>query len=185
MKKEIEKELYSIPENLPLLPLRDIVVFPYMVLPLFVSRERSVKALEEALSKNRLIFLVAQKNVSEEEPLSKDLYRFGTVALIMRMLKLPDGKIKILVQGLSRASMLEIHQTSPYFLAKVKNILDPFITEVTLETEALMRNIRDQLERIISYGKLLSPDLMFAIESVDDPGRLADLIASNLELPVE
>jgi ATP-dependent Lon protease len=185
MRKETEKDLFSIPENLPLLPIRDVVVFPYMVLPLFVSREKSVKALEEALSKNRLIFLVAQKNVSEEEPHAKDLYRFGTVALIMRMLKLPEGKIKILVQGLSRASMQEIYQSSPHFLAKVKNILDPFITEVTLETEALMRNIRDQLERIISYGKILSPDLMFAIESVDDPGRLADLIASNLELPVE
>ena len=97
MRKETEKDPYSIPETLPLLPLRDIVVFPYMVLPLFVSREKSVKALEEALSKNRLIYLVAQKNVTEEEPLSRDLCRFGTVGLIMRMLKLPDGKIKVLV----------------------------------------------------------------------------------------
>ena len=185
MKKQTDKDLLSIPEILPLLPIRDVVVFPYMVLPLFVSREKSIKALEEALAKNRLIYLVAQKNVSEEEPSPKDFYAFGTVALIMRMLKLPDARIKILVQGLSRASTKQIVQSAPHFLVRVENILDPFITEVTLETEALMRNIRDQLERIISYGKLLSPDLMFAVESVDDPGRLADLIASNLDLPVE
>jgi len=185
MKKELEKDLLSLPETLPLLPVRDIVVFPYMVLPLFVSREKSIKALEEALSKDRLIFLVAQQNLSEEEPSLKDLYRVGTVALIMKMLKLPDGKIKILIQGLSKASLKEALQTAPYFLVRVENIKDPFITEITLETEALMRNVREQLERIVSYGKLLSPDLMFIIESVDDPGRLADLVASNLDLTVE
>src|SRR5512136_2019073 len=185
MKKEPEKDLFSLPETLPLLPIRDIVVFPYMVLPLFVSREKSIKSLEEALSNDRLIFLAAQKNVSEEDPSMKDLYRMGTVALVMRMLKLPDGKTKILVQGLSKAAIKETIQTSPYFLVKVENIKDPFITEITLETEALMRNVREQLERIVSYGKMLSPDLMFILESVDDPGRLADLVASNLDLTVE
>jgi ATP-dependent Lon protease len=103
----------------------------------------------------------------------------------MRMLKLPDGKIKILVQGLSKASIKEILQTTPYILVRVENIKDPFITEITLETEALMRNVREQLDRIVSYGKLISPDLMFVLESVDDPGRLADLVASNLDLTVE
>jgi len=185
MKKEREKDLLSIPETLPLLPVRDIVVFPYMVVPLFVNREKSVKSLEESIAKDRLIFLAAQKNLSEEDPSPKDLYRVGTVALVMRMLKLPDGKIKILVQGISKASMKEVLQTSPYFLVKVEAIKEPFITEITLETEALMRNVREELDRIGSYGKLLSPDLMFALESVDDPGRLADLVASNLDLPVE
>jgi ATP-dependent Lon protease len=103
----------------------------------------------------------------------------------MKMLKLPDGKVKILIQGLSKASIKETLQTTPYLLVKIENIKDPFITEITLETEALMRNVREQLERIVSYGKLLSPDLMFVLESVDDPGRLADLVASNLELTVE
>jgi ATP-dependent Lon protease len=103
----------------------------------------------------------------------------------MKMLKLPDGKVKILVQGLSKASTKEILQTNPYLLVRVENIKDPFVTEITLETEALMRNVREQLERIVSYGKLLSPDLMFILESVDDPGRLADLVASNLDLTVE
>ncbi len=185
MKKGPEKDLLSLPETLPLLPVRDIVVFPYMVIPLFVSREKSIKSLEEALSKDRLIFLVAQRKLSEEDPASKDLYKVGTVSVIMKMLKLPDGKVKILVQGLSKASVKETLQTSPYFLVKVENIKDPFLTEITLETEALMRNVREQLERISSYGKLLSPDLMFVLESVDDPGRLADLVASNLDLTVE
>jgi len=185
MKKGPEKDLLSLPETLPLLPIRDIVVFPYMVLPLFVSREKSIKSLEEALTKDRLIFLVTQKKVTEEDPSPKDLYRMGTVAVVMKMLKLPDGKVKILVQGLSKASIKETLQTAPYLLVKVENIKDPFVTEITLETEALMRNVREQLERIVSYGKLLSPDLMFILESVDDPGRLADLVASNLDLTVE
>lgn len=185
MKKGPEKDLLSLPETLPLLPVRDIVVFPYMVLPLFVSREKSIKSLEEALSKDRLIFLVTQKKLSEEDPSPKDLYRVGTVAVVMKMLKLPDGKVKILVQGLSKASIKDILQTTPYLFVRVENIKDPFVTEITLETEALMRNVKEQLERIVSYGKLLSPDLMFILESVDDPGRLADLVASNLDLTVE
>jgi ATP-dependent Lon protease len=185
MEKEPEKDLFSLPDTLPLLPVRDIVVFPYMVLPLFVSREKSIKSLEEALAKDRLIFLVAQKNVAEEDPSAKDLYRVGTVALVMRMLKLPDGKTKILIQGLSKAMIKETLQTSPHLLVRVENIRDPFLTEITVEIEALMRNVREQLERIVSYGRILPPDLMFVLESVDDPGRLADLVASNLELTVE
>src|SRR4030042_4787828 len=151
MKKETEKDLFSLPQMLPLLPVKDIVIFPYMVLPLSVSREKSIKALEEALSKDRLIFLVAQKNLSEEDPSMKDLYRVGTVALIMKMLKLPDGKIKILVQGLSKASVKETLQTTPYLLVRVEIIKDPFVTEITLETEALTRSVREQVERIVSY----------------------------------
>lgn len=185
MKREREKDFLSPPEKLPLLPVRDVVVFPYMILPLFVSREKSIKSLEEALSKDRLIFLVSQKTLTEEEPTVKDLYRVGTVALVMKMLKLPDGKIKILIQGLSKATLKEMLQVTPYLLARVENIKDPFLTEITLEIEALMRSVREQLERIASYGKFISPDLMFVLESVDDPGRLADLVASNLELPVD
>ncbi len=185
MKRDREKDLLSPPEKLPLLPIRDAVVFPYMVLPLFISREKSIKSLEEALAKDRLIFLVSQKNLSEEEPAIKDLYRVGTVALVMKMLKLPDGKIKILIQGLSKATIKEILQVTPYLLVRIENIKDPFLTEITLEIEALMRSVREQLERIASYGKFISPDLMFVLESVDDPGRLADLVASNLELSVE
>ena len=185
MQKEFEKDLFSLPDTLPLLPVKDIVIFPYMVLPLFITREKSIKSLEAALSKDRLIFLVAQKEIADEDPSPEDLYPIGTVALVMKMLKLPDEKIKILVQGLSKASVKEIVKTTPYFIVKIENIKDPFATEITLETEALMRNIKEQLERIVSYGKILSPDLMFILDSVDDPGRLADLVASNLDLTVE
>ncbi|MCX8117037.1 MAG: endopeptidase La [Desulfobacterota bacterium] len=185
MKKNRDKDPITPPDKLPLLPVRDVVVFPYMILPLFINRERSIKSLEEALAKDRLIFLVSQKNPSEDEPTLKDLYRVGTIALVMKMLKLPDGKIKILVQGLSKATLKEMVQVTPYLIAKVENITDPFITEITLEIEALMRSVREQLERIASYGRFISPDLMFVLEGVDDPGRLADLVASNLELPVE
>ncbi len=185
MKKETEKDLFSLPTILPLLPVKDIVVFPYMILPLFVTREKSIKSLEDALSKDKLIFLVAQKRPEQDDPSIKDLYRMGTVSLIMKMLKLPDGKIKILVQGLSKAIIKETIQNNPYPIVKIENIKDPFITEITLEAEALMRNVREQLERILSYGKALSPELMFIMEGVDDPGRLADLVASNLDLPVE
>ncbi len=185
MIKEPEKELLSIPETLPLLPVKDIVVFPYMVLPLFVSREKSVKSLEEALSKDRMIFLVAQKNPTEDDPSIEDLYGVGTVAIVMRMLKLPEDKTKILVQGLSKASIKETIHTEPFYRVRVETIKDPFLTEITLETEAIMRTVREQLERIASYGKFVSPDLMFVLEGVDDPGRLADLVASNLDLTVE
>jgi ATP-dependent Lon protease len=185
MQTEPERDLFSLPDTLPLLPVTDIVVFPYMVLPLFITREKSVKSLEAALAKDRLIFLAAQKKLSEEDPAIEDLYHIGTVALVMRMLKLPDEKIKILVQGISKASIREVLQKSPYFSVRIENIKDPFATEITLETEALMRNIKEQLERIVSYGKILPPDLMFILESVDDPGRLADLVASNLDLTVE
>ncbi|HXX35915.1 MAG TPA: LON peptidase substrate-binding domain-containing protein [Thermodesulfobacteriota bacterium] len=116
MKKAPERDLLSLPEALPLLPIRDIVVFPYMVLPLFVNREKSIKSLEEALSRDRLIFLVAQKKPSEEDPSPKDLYRVGTVAVVMKMLKLPDGKVKILVQGLSKASIKETSRRHPTLL---------------------------------------------------------------------
>jgi ATP-dependent Lon protease len=185
MQTEPERDLFSLPDTLPLLPVTDIVVFPYMVLPLFITRDKSVKSLEAALAKDRLIFLAAQKKLSEEDPAIEDLYHIGTVALVMRMLKLPDEKIKILVQGISKASIREVLQKSPYFSVRIENIKDPFATEITLETEALMRNIKEQLERIVSYGKILPPDLMFILESVDDPGRLADLVASNLDLTVE
>lgn len=186
MKKDREKDFLSPPEKLPLLPVRDIVVFPYMILPLFISQEKSIKSLEEALARDRLIFLVSQKNVSsDEEPTLKDLYRVGTVGLVMKMLRLPDGKIKILAQGLSKAVIKEVVQATPYIQVRIEHIKDPFITEITLETEALMRSVREQLERIASYGKFISPDLMFVLESIDEPGRLADLVASNLELPVE
>src|SRR5215210_7654356 len=127
----------QIPSELPVLPLRDIVIYPFMIVPLFVSRDRSIKAVDEALSQNRMILLVSQKDVDKEEPTQEDLYKVGTVAVIMRMLKLPDGRIRILIQGLSRAEVDSVSVGSDYIKAKVTPINEPMIVSNTLEVEAL------------------------------------------------
>ncbi|MHB8173290.1 MAG: LON peptidase substrate-binding domain-containing protein, partial [Nitrospirota bacterium] len=180
-----EEQQVEIPDKLPLLPIRDIVIFPYMILPLFVGRDMSIKAIDDALSGNRLILLVAQKDLNTENPEPKDLYPTGTVGMIMRMLKLPDGRVKILVQGMSKAIIKDYVQTDPYFLVNIDKIVEPKEPKLTLEVEALMRNVKEQLEKMISLGKMLLPDIMVIVENIDDPGKLADLVASNLGLKVE
>jgi len=174
----------EIPKKLPLLPIRDIVVFPYMVLPLFVGREMSIKAIEVALESNRMIFLTSQKDINIENPSPSDLYSVGTVGVIMRMLKLPDGRIKILVQGVSRAKTVKFLQKEPFYQVEIKTFPDVPLT-VDLETEALMRNVKEQIERLVSFGKVILPDIMVVIENVDDPGKLADLAIANMGLKVE
>jgi len=174
----------EIPKKLPLLPIRDIVVFPYMVLPLFVGREMSIKAIEVALESNRMIFLTSQKDINIENPSPSDLYSVGTVGVIMRMLKLPDGRIKILVQGVSRARTVKFLQKEPFYQVEIKTFPDVPLT-VDLETEALMRNVKEQIERLVSFGKVILPDIMVVIENVDDPGKLADLAIANMGLKVE
>ena len=177
-----EDDSLTIPEVLPLLPVRDIVIFPYMIVPLFVGREKSIKAVDEALSKDRLIFLTTQKDISKEEPEAEDLYTFGTVGMIMRMLKLPDGRVKVLVQGLSRAKINTFLQTKPYFSVDNTKVKFEQTKDVSIETEALMRNVRDLLEKLSSLGKVVFPEIMMVLENVKDPGRLADLVAANLGL---
>ncbi|HUI68634.1 MAG TPA: endopeptidase La [Nitrospirota bacterium] len=174
----------EIPKKLPLLPIRDIVVFPYMVLPLFVGREMSIKAIEVALESNRMIFLTSQKDINVENPSPSDLYSVGTVGVIMRMLKLPDGRIKILVQGVARAKTVKFLQKEPFYQVEIKTFPD-VSTPVTLETEALMRNVKEQIEKLVSFGKVILPDIMVVIENVDDPGKLADLAVANMGLKVE
>ncbi|MFA5073602.1 MAG: endopeptidase La, partial [Nitrospirota bacterium] len=174
----------EIPKRLPLLPIRDIVVFPYMVLPLFVGREMSIKAIEVALEGNRMIFLTSQKDINVENPSPSDLYSVGTVGLIMRMLKLPDGRIKILVQGVARAKTVKFLQKDPYYQVEIKTFADVPST-VNLETEALMRNVKEQIEKLVSFGKVILPDIMVVIENVDDPGKLTDLAVANMGLKVE
>jgi ATP-dependent Lon protease len=175
----------QIPEELPLLPVRDIVVFPYMVLPLFVGRDMSIKAIEAALSSDRLIFLTTQKNQDVEVPETQDLYQLGTVGVIMRMLKLPDARIKILVQGLTKARVQEFTQTNPFFSARIKTLTESSTALPSLEKEAIVRSTRESLEKIVGLGKVLMPDVLTVIENLDDPGRLADIISSNLGLNIE
>ncbi len=173
------------PEQLPLLPVRDIVVFPYMVLPLFVGREMSIKAIEAALAGNRMIFLATQKALDVENPKPEDIHKVGTIGIIMRMLKLPDERIKILVQGTAKGKVLEYIQTDPYYSVRIAKIVEAKPPAAPLEAEAVMRTVKEQIERIISLGKVLMPDVMVVIENMEDPGRLADMVVSNLGLKVE
>jgi len=182
--KKSNKEI-EIPDNIPVLPVRDIVVFPYMILPLFVGREMSIKAIDHSLNSNRLVLLLSQKDLNIENPTPDDLYSVGTVAIIMRTLKLPDGRVKILVQGLSKARALSYSQTEPFFLANIEKIVEKKPQTLTIEDEAQIRTIKEQLDRSVSLGKTILPDIMGTVENIDDPGRLADLIASNLGLKTE
>jgi ATP-dependent Lon protease len=175
----------QIPESLPVLPLRDIVIYPFMIVPLFVSREKSIRAVDEALGENRMIFLVSQRDLDKEEPAAEDLYTTGTVAVIMRMLKLPDGRIRILVQGLARAKVEDVADTGEYLKARLSSMTEPAAPERSLEVEALVRNVRASMERATNLGKNVSPEVMAIVAGLDDAGRLADLAASNLELKVE
>jgi ATP-dependent Lon protease len=179
------QETLSVPESLPVLPLRDIVIFPFMIVPLYVSRDKSVKAVDSALSDNRMICLVSQKDQDKETPDAGDLHRMGTVAVIMRMLKLPDGRIRVLVQGMHRAQVTGFSETEPYFLAKLDAVDEEKWAEDSLELEALMRNVKEALEKSVNLGKTISPEVMVIAANLDDPGRLADLAVSNLDLKVD
>jgi len=179
-----KEKVIKIPLELPILPVRDVVVFPYMILPLFVGRTISVSAIDESLSKDRLIFLAAQKEQGEEEPSPDQLYQTGTVALIMRMLKMPDGRIKILVQGISRARIETIIQREPFMKAAIKRVRERE-PKKNLEVEALIRTVKEQMQKVTDLGKMVLPDIMVVAENLDEPGRLADLLGSNLGLKVE
>lgn len=187
MEKDIEKleEAIEIPDTLPLIPLRDVVVFPYMIVPLFVGREKSIKAIDEALSKDRLIFLVSQKEASEEEPDPSMFYRTGTVSSILRMLKLPDGKVKILVQGLVKAEIVNFVQESPFFIVKIRKIYEQAEPELNIETEALIKSVKELIEKLVNLGKILPQDVLVIINNINEPGRLADFISSNFGLKTE
>jgi len=180
-----EMQQIEIPEQLPLLPLRDIVVFPQMVLPLFVGREVSIRAIEEALAGNKLIFVAAQRSMDVEIPQQSDIHSVGTVCTLMRMLKLPDGRVKILIQGVAKAKIVSYAQSTPFYRVKLEKWVEPKPPAVTLEVEAVVRTVKEQVEKVVSFGKLLIPDVIAVIENLEDPGRMADLVVSNLGLKVE
>ena len=168
-----------------MLPVRDIVVFNYMILPLFVGRDKSVQAVDAALNGSRYILVLTQKDEKVDEPGPDDLYRVGTVGMIMRMLKMPDGRLKVLVQGLTRARVTDFASTDPYLAAKVEVLTERDPKEATLEQEAMMRAAREQSEKILSLRGMATADIMAVLNSVNEPGRLADLVASNLRMRVE
>jgi len=180
-----KEDAIKIPDVLPVLPLKDLVIFPFIIVPLSVSREKSINAVDQALAENRVIMLTAQKDFQNEDPGEDDLYRIGTVAIIMRMLKLPDGRIRILVQGLSRARIDYFIQTAPFFKAKITRIEEGVTKERPLEVEALVRAVKQNLDKSVSLGKNISPEVMVIAANLDEPARLTDLAASNLDLKLE
>ncbi|HVE65837.1 MAG TPA: LON peptidase substrate-binding domain-containing protein, partial [Thermoanaerobaculia bacterium] len=175
-----------IPDILPVLPLKDVVVFPYIILPLSVSREKSINAVDAALAEQRIIMLVAQRSAQTETPRLEDLYPVGTVAAIMRMLKLPDGRTRLLVQGVTRARIDSVLSEEPYLKVKITRLEEPEpARELPPEHEALTRSVKQNLEKSVTLGKSISPEVMVIAANLTDPARLADLAASNLELKLE
>lgn len=184
MKENLEKQVH-IPDILPLLPVRDIVIFSNTMHPLFVGREGSIKAVEKAIAKDRLIFIATQKDSAQEEPVPSGIYSVGTVSMIMRMLKLPDGRIKILIQGIAKGIIREFFKEDQAYLVRIEKVAEVPFLSVDIETEALMRTVKENSEKILTLKGLISPDILNILDAVDDPGRLADLVAGNLKLKVE
>ena len=179
-----EDENIEIPEELPALAVRDVVLFPSMVIPLYVGREPSLAALEEALKAERLIVILTQKDPEVDEPTPKDLYHVGVVAIIMRTLKLPDGRLKVLVQAVARARVLEFLKEKPYFLVRIEPLREEEPESLDVETEALMRSVKETAEKVFALRGQLTPELNTVLDSVSEPGRLADFVASHLRLRI-
>jgi len=168
---------------LPLLPLRDVVVYPHLVIPLFVGREKSVKALELASEQDKQILLVAQKSPNKDEPDAEDLYEVGTVATVLQMLKLPDGTVKVLVEGLHRVKILEFVETQECFAARTEKIESAASDDS--QTQALMRTVFTQFDQYVKLNKKIPPEILTSLATIDDAGRLADTITAHLTLKLE
>ena len=174
----------EIPEVLPMMAVRDVVVFNYMIIPLFVGRPGSVEAVNEAMNGDKLLMLVTQKDATKDNPQEEDLYDVGMVCMVMRTLKLPDGRLKVLIQAMAKARISEYVRTEPSYQVKIDLLEDYDAPEITVEVEAMMRTVREQTEKIMSLRGILSADLMMIINNIEEPGRLADLVGSNLRLKV-
>jgi len=170
-------------QSLPLLPLRDVVVFPHMVIPLFVGRPKSIKALEAAMELGKSIMLVAQKNASKDEPVAEDIYEIGCVSNILQMLKLPDGTVKVLIEGARRARIVSIDDGESHFSCEVETIDVP--AGESAEAEALRRAILAQFDQYVKLNKKVPPEILASLNGIDDAGRLADTIATHLPIKIE
>ncbi len=168
---------------MPVLPLRDVVVYPHMVIPLFVGREKSIKALEAAMEADKRILLVAQKSAAEDDPSSDDIYRVGTLSTILQLLKLPDGTVKVLVEGERRAEVESFHEGGSYFAARVRPLDEVNVDE--RETEVLMRSVMSQFDQYVKLNKKIPPEILTSLSGIDEPGRLADTIAAHMSLKIE
>ncbi len=175
----------EIPEKLPLLPVRDVVVYADMVLPLYIGREKSLRAIEEAMKGDQIVFLATQKDPMVEEPKPSDIYRVGTACRILRMLKLPDGHFKVLVHGLEKARIRRFSTKKSVYHVSIEIISDAYDIEIDVETQALMRNVRENCEKILNLRGEYSGEIGMLLEEIENPGKLADLVSSNLKLKLE
>jgi ATP-dependent Lon protease len=170
------------PDTLPVLPLRDIVVFPHMIVPLFVGREKSVRALEAVMRDDKQILLVAQKSAAQDDPGVEDIFRVGTVSTILQLLKLPDGTVKVLVEGSRRARIVGFGETDAYFEANVERLDDQ--SGDPKELEALGRSVISQFEQYIKLNKKIAPEVLVSLNQIEEPSKLADTVASHLSLKI-
>ena len=169
-------------DNFPVLPLRDIVVFPHMIVPLFVGRDKSVRALEDVMKDDKQILLVAQKNASEDDPGKDDIYQIGTISTVLQLLKLPDGTVKVLVEGIQRARIDEFTETDQFFQVKADRITEQLGDE--RELEAISRSVVSQFESYIKLNKKIPPEVLVSLNQIDDPSKLADTVASHLAIKI-
>ena len=174
-KKETEGKRGKV---VPLLPLRDIIVFPHMVVPLFVGREKSINALEEAMSHEKEILLAAQKKAKTNDPTPDDIFQMGTVGTIIQLLRLPDGTVKVLVEGKRRARIQRFIPNEEFFLCEVENVAEE--SEAGVEVEALMRSVQSTFETYVKLNKRIPPEMLMTVQTIDDPSRLADTIVVHL-----
>jgi len=181
--KKDDKEQPSGPARVPLLPLRDIIVFPHMVVPLFVGRQRSIKALEEATQKQSLIFLSSQKDAKTNDPSEDDIYKIGTLGSVVQMLKLPDGTVKVLIEGKRRARVAKFVSNPEFFLVDIEEA--PEVVERNTEIEALVREVHSTFENYVKLKKKIPPEMVMSVSSIDEPGRLADTIVAHLGIKLE
>src|SRR5438093_10443190 len=163
---EVSEDQLKVPRELPVLPLRDIVVYPFIIVPLSVSRERSIKAVDQALSDNRMILLVSQKDSQVEEPAEKDLFNVGTVGVIMRMLKLPDGRIRVLVQGVCRARVDDFMRGEMYTTAHLTRIVEPKV-KPTMEQEGMTRDVTKSLRKNALHSKAIPSEVMVIARNIE------------------
>jgi len=169
--------------ELPLLPLRDVVVYPHMVLPLFVGREKSIEALEDAMANDKQVLLVAQRNASDDVPEPDDLYQVGKVSNILQLLKLPDGTIKVLVEGGYRAAILEVDDEGSFAVARAEEIISEDVPEQ--EVDALLRSTVTQFEKYVNLSKKVPAEVLTSLTGIDEPGRMADTIAAHMSVDLD
>jgi ATP-dependent Lon protease len=180
-----QEEQLQLPEQLPVLPLRDVVTFPYMILPLLITGEKAIQAVDQALTQNRMVLLLAQRNSETESPNSSEMYEIGTIGMVIRMLKMPDHGVRVLVQGVARAQVVDWIEGKSWLQARIKLLAEESGEQGGIEVEALTRNVKEAFEKAAALGKNIPAEILAVAASMNDAGRLADLAASNITLKTE